>query len=129
MSTKTPSSPNVIQEYEFKQQQLARLQAELTQLEQSDNYKLEKQFHDSLMALMDQYEMGAKQVLAILISHSNPAQAPRESTKQPRKPREEMTYRNPETGQTVVTKGANNKTLRSWREKYGRDTVATWRIV
>lgn len=128
MSSKNPSkNTNVIQEYESKQQQLERLQAELAQLEQSDNYKNEKQFQDSLKALMEKYEMGADKVIAILNPETKTAQSTGESTKKTRKPREEMKFRNPKTGEEVVTKGANNKTLRSWRDEYGSEVVATWR--
>lgn len=43
-----------------------------------------------------------------------------------RRGRKAMVYENPHTGQKVVTKGANHRTLNEWREQYGEDVVASW---
>ena len=35
-------------------------------------------------------------------------------------------YTNPHTGEVVKTRGDNTKTLKAWRENYGKGTVASW---
>lgn len=44
-----------------------------------------------------------------------------------RKKRAMLVYHNPHTGEEVKTRGANHKTLKAWREKYGADTVDSWK--
>ena len=35
-------------------------------------------------------------------------------------------YTNPHTGEVVETRGGITKTLKAWRENYGKETVASW---
>ena len=36
------------------------------------------------------------------------------------------TYRNPHTGEVVQTRGGNQKTLKAWRDRYGKEEVENW---
>src|SRR5690606_5257047 len=38
-------------------------------------------------------------------------------------------YKNPNTGETIETKGGNHKTLKSWKEQYGAETVESWATI
>lgn len=35
-------------------------------------------------------------------------------------------YTNPDTGESVRTRGSNHRTLNLWRQRYGREIVDTW---
>jgi hypothetical protein len=35
-------------------------------------------------------------------------------------------YKNPETGETVESKGGNHKVLKAWKEQYGAEQVEGW---
>ena len=43
-----------------------------------------------------------------------------------RKPRTVKVYTNPNTGETIKTKGGNHKGLKAWKEQYGADVVESW---
>lgn len=43
-----------------------------------------------------------------------------------RRGRKAMVYENPHTGQRVVAKGLNHRTLNEWRSEYGDEAVASW---
>lgn len=118
----------VLMEYEAKRQQLEALQAEVKSLESSEALKKELKFKGALEKLMDQYSKSAKDTVKVLVD-IDPSIAKSNSNVSgtTRKPRETMVFKNPHTGEVVKTKGANTKTLKEWREKYGNDEVAKWR--
>lgn len=114
--------------YENKRQQLEALQAEVKELESSEELKKELKFKGVLEKLMDQYSKSAKDTAKVLAEiDPSIAKAAGNGSGKVRKPRETMVYKNPHTGEVIKTKGANTKTLKAWREKYGADEVAKWR--
>lgn len=104
--------------------EIAALDAQRKALMESQQYKREREFQTKLKALMAEYKMAPKQVIEIF--DQSPAKVAGK-TKQPRKEREPMTFANPHTGESVTTKGGNQKTLLKWRNEFGADTVASWR--
>lgn len=49
-----------------------------------------------------------------------------ESKPTQKRTRKEKRYVNPHTGEEVITKGPNHKTLKAWKEKHGKDEVEGW---
>lgn len=57
---------------------------------------------------------------------SGKAAASSSAVRTPRKARAVKTYKNPHSGDTVKTKGGNNKVLKEWKAQYGANVVESW---
>lgn len=106
--------------------QIAELEKSLAAIESSEQYKQESELHSKVTALMAEYGKTIDDI-AILVYPPDAQAVEKGKPARKRKEREVVTYINPHTGQKVQTKGANQRTLRVWREEYGADVVATWR--
>lgn len=104
------------------QREYAALEERKLKLEENEKLKAELEFEEKLFALIAEFGYSKRKVVEMLCPPDTAAQQAGNT----RKPRAEKTYRNPNTGETVVTKGANHKTLKQWRESYGADAVASW---
>lgn len=116
-----------IEIYEKKRQELERIQKELEKLESSDELKKEMQFKNDLEKLMDKYSKDAKEVLRVLGQIDPNVSSGSSAGTGTRRSRPLMKYKNPHTGEVVKTKGGNHKTLKAWREQYGKEEVDKWK--
>jgi hypothetical protein len=111
--------------YIQKQNQIKELQEEVAALEGSEDLKKEIAFKDALVELQNKFEKSNKDTLVIL-QQLDPSLLSAQPTGT-RKARPMLTYKNPHTGEVVKTKGGNHKTLKEWRDKYGKDAVDGWK--
>ncbi|WP_106478278.1 histone-like nucleoid-structuring protein, MvaT/MvaU family [Phytohalomonas tamaricis] len=121
---------SLLNEYMKKEQLLKQLRDELQQLEQDQRLKSELEFKGKLESLMSEYDKKASDVIGLLDPEAledNPQKvnANVDSTSSRRK-RKLKVYKNPHTGEVVETRGGNHKTLKTWKEEYGNDTVESW---
>lgn len=107
-------------EYRQIEHELESLKLRQQQLAESQEVQNEMAFEAGLKELMSQFGYTNGDVLRIL----SPSGAQAASTGS-RKPRATKVYLNPHTGEKVVTKGGNHKTLKAWKEQYGEE-VSTW---
>ncbi len=105
------------------QQEMAKLEQRRQELQGDQEVQADIEFEQKLTALMDEYGYSYKQVLQIL----NPSLEGEGGVSKSRKPRQSKTFKNPHTGETVVTKGGNHNKLKAWRQQYG-DEVASWAV-
>lgn len=103
------------------QRELAALEDSKQKLESNESVRAEIEFEEKLFALINEFGYNKRKVVEIICPPDTEKPPGRE-----RKSRPEKTYRNPHTGETVVTKGGNHKTLKKWRERYGAENVASW---
>lgn len=103
--------------------QVSELQAEIDKITTSPIYKTEVEFRDKVKALMGEYGMSLNNVVNLI-----EPKAPAASKTVKGNARLTMTYKNPHTQEVVETKGMNHRTLREWREKWGKVEVAGWLI-
>lgn len=114
-------------EFKALEAQLAAQLEQLNTLKNDSGLKKEIEFETKLKALLEQYGMGLKHVIAILDpSKGSVVAAPRAASTAQRKPRALKTFKNPHTGEVVATKGGNHKTLKQWKQEHGSDTVDSW---
>jgi hypothetical protein len=105
----------------------AQLAAQLKQLDALKNdgeLKREIEFEEKLRALMAEYGMSLRGIIALLDPQAGRSAAPAASGQ--RRQRQTKVYKNPETGETVETKGGNHKVLKAWKEQYGAEAVEGW---
>lgn len=102
-----------------------RLKEQMEAMQNDESFKKELEFKDKLEALMKKYEKSEKDVLEILDPPKQDT-APATGSGRQRKPRKEKIYKNPHTGETVATRGGNNKVLKHWKAEHGNDEVESW---
>ncbi|AXM98037.1 histone-like nucleoid-structuring protein, MvaT/MvaU family [Pseudomonas plecoglossicida] len=103
------------------QEQLAQLEA----LKNDAGLKKEIEFESKLKALMESYDKGLKEIIAILDPAAAGHRQEKVSTTQ-RRPRALKRYKNPHSGEVVETKGGNHRVLKEWKAEYGATNVESW---
>lgn len=73
---------------------------------------------------MADYNIGLRGIIALLDPQSSTSTQP--ATRGTRRERQTKTFKNPNTGEVIETKGGNHKTLKAWKQQYGADTVNSW---
>lgn len=107
----------------------AQLAAQLKQLDALKNdgeLKREIEFEEKLRALMEDYGVNLRGIIAVLDPQANRTSTPAPAVRGQRRQRQVKVYKNPETGEVVETKGGNHKVLKTWKEQYGAHTVEGW---
>lgn len=115
-------------EYRALEQKLAAQLAELESLKGSSELQREIEFEAKLRDLLATYGYSLRDVINLLDPQ---AQAGRRTAapaveKQPRRPRQLKTYRNPHNGELIETKGGNHSGLKAWKQQYGPAVVEGW---
>lgn len=118
---------SLINEYRATEDAIKELQERLSRLNSDDRLKKELEFEGKLRALLAEYGKSMKDIQAILDPQSKAGQVSKKSGKT-RTPRVLQTYKNPETGEIIETKGGNHAGLRVWKEKYGAEVVKGWKV-
>lgn len=114
-------------EFKALEAQLAAQLKQLDALKDNGELKREIEFEEKLRDLMSEYGVGLRVIIDILEpkpSQSSASAAP--AAPGPRRQRQVKLYKNPETGETVETKGGNHKVLKAWKEQYGSEQVEGW---
>lgn len=88
------------------------------------------QFLSRLDVLAKKYQFESSDII-LLLDPSYAAETPKQernsATTLKRKQRQLKCYRNPHTGESIETRGANHKLLKQWKEEYGAEVVESWR--
>lgn len=105
------------------ERQIAELLEAQERLKDDKDFQRDRAFDEGLTALMDEYGFQAKDVIAILCPEQANQEQPQKAR---RKPRAVKVYLNPHTGQTVATRGGNNKIIREWKARYSAEVVESW---
>jgi hypothetical protein len=115
---------------EFRQLEklIAQQTADLEAFKADPGLEREIEFETKLQALLGQYGKSLKDIRSILDPGASTAVKPgsAEPAKRTRRARVVKVYRNPLTGETVETKGGNNKLLGAWKAQFGHDEVESW---
>ncbi|MGE8174804.1 histone-like nucleoid-structuring protein, MvaT/MvaU family [Pseudomonas fluorescens] len=114
---------------EFRQleQQLAAQLAELEALKNDSGLKKEIEFETKLRALLAEYGFSLKNIINLLDPQAGRRAPAVVAAKGTRKPRDVKVYKNPNTGETIETKGGNNRQLKEWKTLFGANVVESWR--
>jgi hypothetical protein len=116
---------NLLQSYIEKEKLLQKLQDELKSLESDERLHRELEFKQKLEELMNEYEKSARDVLVLLDAHSDKNTGQNTPSRRKRKLK---IYKNPNTGETIETRGGNHKTLKAWKDEHGEETVESWLV-
>lgn len=114
---------SIIAEYKALEAQIAEQQKRLEALKSDEKLQREIEFESKLRGLLADYNFSLKNVIALLDPHAGKAAV---ASKGGRKERALKTYKNPNNGEVVETKGGNHKVLKAWKEQYGAEVVQGW---
>ena len=94
------------------EKQLAQLQKELKSIENSAAFKKENAVKRALISLMKKHGCSKNDLITLLQGNeSELVQRGKKPQSTTRKPRKLKVFKNPETGETVETRGGNHKVL------------------
>ena len=98
------------------EKKLAELEKQLKSIENSAAFKKENTVRRALANLMKKHDCSKNELITLLQGNeSKPVKRSNKSTANSRKPRKLKVFKNPETGQTVETRGGNHKPSRTTR--------------
>lgn len=111
------------------ERKMAQLEKELKSIENSAAFKKENAVKRALSNLMKKHGYSKNDLIALLQS-DRPAlvkniKTPAATT---RKTRKLKVFKNPETGETVETRGGNHKILKAWKAEYNLKTIDDWLV-
>ena len=111
------------------EKQLAQLQKELKSIENSAAFKKENAVKRALISLMKKHGCSKNDLITLL--QGNESELVQRCKKPPsttRKPRKLKVFKNPETGETVETRGGNHKVLKAWKTQYNLESIDNWLV-
>ena len=111
------------------EKQMAQLEKELKSIENSAAFKKENAVKRALTNLMKKHSCSQNDLIALLqTDESEPSKRRKKPVATKRKPRKLKVFKNPETGETVETRGGNHKVLKAWKAQYKLDNIDDWLI-
>ena len=111
------------------EKKMAQLEKELKTIENSAAFKKENAVKRALDGLMNKHGCSKNDLITLLQSDkSKPLKRGKKPAATTRKRRKLKVFKNPETGETIETRGGNHKILKKWKSKYGLTTVDDWLI-
>lgn len=114
-------------EFKALEAQLAAQLKQLDELKNDSELKREIAFEEKLRALMAEYGVSLKGIIALLDPQARTkVTTSASSARGLRRQRQVKVYKNPETGEVVETKGGNHKVLKAWKDQYGAEKVEGW---
>lgn len=116
---------SLINEYRSTEEAIKQLQNRLSSLKGNEALQKEIEFEEKLRALMGEYNKSLKNIIAILDPQSV-SRVGVTKVRAPSKARKLKTYKNPNTGDVIETKGGNHKQLKEWKAAYGSEVVESW---
>ena len=112
------------------EKQLAQLEKELKSIENSAAFRKENAVKRALANLMKKHGCSKADLIALLQDDSSrPAKrGKRPAASSTRKPRKLKIFRNPNTGETVETRGGNHKVLKAWKAEHNLANIDEWLV-
>jgi hypothetical protein len=112
------------------EKQLAQIEKELETIKRSAAFKKENAISRSLNNLMARHDCSKSDLISILQSDTAACtKRATTSSSKTRKPRQLKVFKNPNTGETVETRGGNHKVLKAWKSDYKLDNIDEWLVV
>lgn len=111
------------------EKQMAKLEKELKSIKNSTAFKKENAVKKTLTNLMKRHGYSKNDLIALLQSEDLvPGKQRSKAVAKTRKRRKLQIFRNPETGETVETRGGNHKVLKAWKAEYNLENIDNWLV-
>lgn len=115
-----------LREYTQLKSRMQEMARELELIEENEAFQNDLKFLTELEELVELY--GKSKAEAAELLNPRPVVANKEAfePRKPRKPRKAKLYRNPHTGEEVLTAGGNHTILKKWRSENPDVELADW---
>ena len=111
------------------EKQLAQLEKELKNIERSAAFKKENAIKRALANLMKKHGCSKNDLISLLQADgSEPVKSGKNPAATKRRSRKLKVFKNPETGETVETRGGNHKVLKAWKAQYNLESIDNWLV-
>lgn len=112
------------------EKQLAQLEKELKSIENSAAFRKENAIERALTNLMKKHGCSKTDLIALLQDSGSVTakRGKRPAASATRKPRILKIFRNPNTGETVETRGGNHKVLKAWKAEHNLENIDEWLV-
>lgn len=117
---------SILADYTQREAEVKYLQEELEKLQSDPRLQKAIQFQNDVNELMVKYEISIDDAVKIIKPELADKQQNGIPVKKKNKKRRLKLYTNPHTGETLETRGGNNKIIQSWKEKHGEEDVNSW---
>ncbi|TWI44223.1 hypothetical protein IQ22_04739 [Pseudomonas duriflava] len=100
----------------------------LDSLKKDESLQYEREFEKKLQELMKEYGKNLADIIEIIdpAYSCKPFSQAAHPEKTSYRTRTIKTYKHPETGEIIETKGGNHKGLKAWKAQYGANVVEGW---
>lgn len=112
------------------EKQLAQLEKELKNIQKSAAFRKENAVKRALANLMRKHSCSNADLIALLQEDGSapPKLGKKLAASGTRKPRKLKIFRNPNTGETVETRGGNHKVLKAWKVEHNLENIDEWLV-
>ena len=115
---------SILANYREKEEMLRKLTEEMNKLKENPELKKELSFKEEVQSLLNKHERSVSDLAVIFGLNQTAATA--KSGRGNRRTRKLKVYVNPNTQETIETRGGNHKELKEWKAEYGSDLVESW---
>ncbi|HKM15435.1 MAG TPA: histone-like nucleoid-structuring protein, MvaT/MvaU family [Marinospirillum sp.] len=116
---------SILASYREKEEMLRKLTEEMSRMEENPELKKELSFKEEVQVLLDKHQRSVND-LATIFGLNQSAVAAVKSGRGNRRTRKLKVYVNPNTQETIETRGGNHKELKEWKAEFGSDVVEGW---
>ena len=123
---------NKLQELRAKEAQLAKLQEELSVLENNKELKADLKLREEIEALLKKYKRPTAHLAVLFDLAATPKTKKKGAVKKAAAPgrkrrrRKLKVYTHPHSGEIVETRGGNHRVLKAWKAEHGAAVVENW---
>ncbi|NLW03744.1 MAG: DNA binding protein [Pseudomonadaceae bacterium] len=115
---------SILASYREKEEMLRKLTEEMSRMEENPELKKELSFKEEVQELLNKHQRSVND-LAVIFGLNQTAAAVK-SGRGNRRTRKLKVYVNPNTNETIETRGGNHKELKEWKAEFGSDVVESW---
>lgn len=113
---------SILANYREKEEMLRKLTEEMSKMKENPELKKELSFKEEVQAILDRHQRSVSD-LAVIFGLNQASAKPGRGNRRRRKLK---VYVNPNTNETIETRGGNHKELKEWKAQYGSDLVESW---
>lgn len=115
---------SVLASYREKEEMLRKLTEDLNRMKENPELQKELDFKEEINAVLVKYQRNANDLATIFAL--TPVSGRSVSGRGNRTKRKLKIYVNPNSNETIETRGGNHRILKQWKAQYGSDTVESW---
>ena len=105
-----------------------KIDEQLAKLAKDSEYLKDSECRKAVEEILERHEREITDLVRLFpeVTPAPSSKKPGQATRRQRQRPKLVRYQNPHTEEIVESRSLNNKTLKAWVEKHGKDTVKSW---